>query len=443
MRVNTAHTSWRGLLGGGLILLLLQLPLILNPGWFSHDELQWAARAAVAHWSDLPWVAWSDVGTFQYRPLTFNLWLLLAHGLNAHPFVLHGAFVALGSLNAWLLARVLQAAGCAAGVAMTAMFVFVLSPCVVYVHGWIGTLGDLLVLAAGLLGLRAVQRASCATPADTLRAALLPSCLVTLALLAKESAIVLPIILLAALYRHPRPRGALLPIALTGIPVLGYLALRLPALWSIPAGNASYAWAVGHIPQRLAEYLLYPFLPPLFEIAPVLSKSPARLLLATGCVVLMLGVLATRGWRWPVAWLALVAAALGPVLMLPISYNQYAYLASAMAVGGAAMAWPALARVPRGVLVLLAAIVVVHGLGVMQRMRAVGVIQQHFDADWQALRARHATLPCLSFADPDTRWMVQRFVHDVPRYAGICLAADGTITALQVQRDGHLTPLAR
>ena len=28
------------------LVLLAQLPLVLNPGYFSHDELQWAARAA-------------------------------------------------------------------------------------------------------------------------------------------------------------------------------------------------------------------------------------------------------------------------------------------------------------------------------------------------------------------------------------------------------------
>ena len=27
------------------LVLLAQLPLVLNPGYFSHDELQWAARA--------------------------------------------------------------------------------------------------------------------------------------------------------------------------------------------------------------------------------------------------------------------------------------------------------------------------------------------------------------------------------------------------------------
>ena len=60
-------------------LLALQLPLILNPGYFSHDELQWWARADVPSWSALPWIPWLDLSPLQYRPLTFNLWLVLAH----------------------------------------------------------------------------------------------------------------------------------------------------------------------------------------------------------------------------------------------------------------------------------------------------------------------------------------------------------------------------
>ena len=51
-----------------LLLLALQLPLILNPGYFSHDELQWWARADVPSWSDLPWVPWLDLSPLQYRP---------------------------------------------------------------------------------------------------------------------------------------------------------------------------------------------------------------------------------------------------------------------------------------------------------------------------------------------------------------------------------------
>ena len=59
--------------------LLLQLPLALNPGYYSHDELQWAAFAQAG----MP-AGWTDPATFQYRPLTFATWMALAR-CNAEP----------------------------------------------------------------------------------------------------------------------------------------------------------------------------------------------------------------------------------------------------------------------------------------------------------------------------------------------------------------------
>ena len=56
-----------------LAALILQLPLILNPGYFSHDELQWAALANAS--TPSPWL---ETSAFQYRPLTFSLWMALS-----------------------------------------------------------------------------------------------------------------------------------------------------------------------------------------------------------------------------------------------------------------------------------------------------------------------------------------------------------------------------
>ena len=85
------------------LVLLAQLPLVLNPGYFSHDELQWAARAESG--DTFPWLG---VEAFQYRPLTFNLWLRLSRALFATPWAFHLVVVALGALNATLLASVLR-----------------------------------------------------------------------------------------------------------------------------------------------------------------------------------------------------------------------------------------------------------------------------------------------------------------------------------------------
>ncbi|MCK9538931.1 hypothetical protein [Dokdonella sp.] len=437
MKLPVLPSRWPRLL---LVLLIVQAPLIFNPGWFSHDELQWAARADVAHFRDLPWVPWGDLAAFQYRPLTFNLWLVLSWLAFATPWLMHGLFVMLGSINALLIAAVLRAAAVPSRTAAAAAIVFVLTPYVVYVHGWVGTLADLLVLLAGLGALRLLQVSAHAPWARQAMATVLVALLVAMALLAKESAIVLPALLLPALYRHPRPRRALAMIALASLPVLGYLALRFATLLGAPGAHEGYAWAWPNLPARLAEYLLFPFMPSLFEVGTTLAKSPARLAAAAACLAALLAALAWRGWRWPLAWLALVVALLTPVLILATSSGQYAYLASAAAVGLAAAAWPRLARAPRIALSGASVVVIVHGLAVMAAMVQVGQIQHRFDADLRAILASGIEAPAIAPAADARAWMLRRFLHQVPRYAGARIAQPGQAPRYIMQRNGHLLP---
>jgi hypothetical protein len=418
-------------------LCVLQLPLVLNPGWFSHDELQWAARADVAHFADLPWLAWSDWHAFQYRPLTFNLWLVLAHALDGHPFIFHGAVVALGSLNALLLARILVAAGASRRVAAAAAAAFIVSPYVAYVHGWVGTLGDLLVLLFTLVAFRFMQHAADARAAGLAAIGVGLLGLTAAALLAKEAAVVLPAALLLALYRHPRPGVASALVALACVPVAAYLALRLPYLLAPPAGGETYATSLAHVPARLAEYVLFPFIPNQHEVGPTLTRSPPRLFVAGACLLTLLAALSRRGRAWPLAWLAAVSVLLAPVLVLHASANQYAYLASAAAVGIVAAAWPGLAPRARGVLACIALVVSAHGVGVMLAMRHVGVVQSHFDASYEAL-ATDPPPPCIAPAHESDRWMLLRFTHQVPRYPGACVAPPGQGASLTMRRDGRL-----
>ena len=176
-----------------------------------------------------------------------------------------------------------------------------------------------------------------------------------------------------------RREGCASPSCSPTIVVIAYLALRLPILLD-SARNSAYAWSPRNIAPRTTEYLLYPFTPPLFEIAPLLRSasrgSPPRRL-ASCCCCMHSG----HGWRWPIAWLAAVIAALAPVLVLPIAYDHYAYLASAAGIAIAAAAWPMLRPRPRAVLLILAAIVLAHGAAVMSRMVAAGVVERNLHAD--------------------------------------------------------------
>jgi hypothetical protein len=431
-----------------LLLLLLQLPLIVNPGYLSFDELQWWARADVPAFSDLPWRAWTDWRTFQYRPLTFNLWLVLAHALAARAFAMHAVFVVLGTVNALLLAACVRAFGAERNTAAVAAVAFVLSPYVAYTHGWTGTLADLLVLLFGLLGtlaLLALERAP--TRARTVAFALaLLTLLTLLALLAKESAIVLPPLwAIIALARQPNRLPLLAgPAALI---VTGYLILRLPALWFTEAGAAGYAWTLANVPERLAEYALFPWLPPLFEVGPSLGRSLLRLGLAGSCVGAVVLALLYTHWRIAAAWTLVCMIAFLPVLVLAHSFDQYAYLASAAGIGVVACSWRRCARGARGLLFVAGAIACLHGAQIMLRMREVGAIEQRFHGELVAAIANHTQPLRVRAARAADAWMLERWVDNVPSYRGAALAGRVAIgdavpgaVALIMQPDGGLTP---
>lgn len=436
MNLPAPTQRWPALL---LILLALQAPLILNPGWFSHDELQWAARAAVTHFGDLPWLGWTDVHEFQFRPLTFNLWLAISWLCFDRPWQMHALFVLLGSLNALLLASVLRAAQIPAHTASAGAIVFCLSPSVVYVHAWVGTLADLLVMLAGLAALRLLQASAKASRGRLLAIAIALPALIVAALLCKESAVVLPVLLLAALYRHPHPRRAWALIGLAALPVLVYLTLRLGILLDPARAHSGYAWSLRNPPARLTEYLLYPFLP-ILEPSATLGKPLPWLLLAATCLALVLGALAQRGWRWPFIWLGAIAVLFAPVLILATSYAQYAYLASAAAVGIAAAAWPGLSRKTRIVLGGVIAIVIAHGVLVMAAMVRVGMIERNFSADLHALLASDPPSLVIAAANDAKPWILQRLLHDVPQYRPARLVQSGERPDFFMQADGHLVP---
>ena len=112
--------------------LLLQLPLALNPGYYSHDELQWAAFAQAGTPAGL-----TDPGAFQYRPLTFATWMALSRALFDTPMLFHAVLVAWGAANATLLALVSRGFGLAPRVALAGALAFVLTPYAAYTHGWL------------------------------------------------------------------------------------------------------------------------------------------------------------------------------------------------------------------------------------------------------------------------------------------------------------------
>ncbi len=422
-----------------LVVLLAQLPLILNPGYFSHDELQWAVRADAGY--IFPWIG---TDAFQYRPLTFNLWMWLSRHLFAQPQLFHLVLVAMGATNAALLHVLARRLGAATLPAAIAAVLFALGPYAAYVHGWVGTLGDVVWVGCALLiGLVATP------PKPWWFGAFATLVLTATALFAKEAALSIPALALVAwLFDAPRRRQWQVVLLASAVPVLAYLAARYGPLLSAPPQGNTYAWSVAHIPVRWLEYQL--FLPnlPVFEVHNALSRgiTDKRTLIAAVLWLALLVALSRVGWRWAAAFVAGGIAALGPVLVLGASANQYGYGFAAFVAGLLAVAWPALPRWGRGVALLMAALTTLHGINVMRQMRHVGEVQAVFSpALAGALQPRTQPLRLAPAADAES-WIFQRLTHGIPSYRGVPigdrvqLVDVGEPADLVIQDDGRLEP---
>jgi hypothetical protein len=401
-----------------LVALAGQFLLLANPGYFSHDELQWGAFAQAGSLAQLDWQDFGDWRAFQFRPLAFDLWLLLSRALFATPWAMHALFVAIGTaIGAGLLA-LLARLGVAWRVAVVAALAFVLGPVAMYTHGWTATLADLLWVGLAMIGANVVVRADAMRP---LMLAVIVAALTALALLAKEAAVVLPTLAALAWGLSGRRREWLVATIASGVPVALYLALRAGVILFAPRAGGAYAWSLASIPEQWAAYQLYPYVPTLLESINAMQVPAKRqaIVLVLSCVMWCL--VARAHWR-AAAWGLLGGAlALGPVLLLQFPSNQYAYASAAVVAGALALAWPWLGRAGKGVLVLMLVLSSWHGVNVARQMHRVGVLQARFspalaaavaNADTPVVRVR---LPGKDF------WVYQRLAHDIPSYAGVVM----------------------
>ena len=415
--------------------VLLQLPLALNPGYFSHDELQWAAFAA-----DHVQVPWLDLATFQYRPLTFNLWMVLSRALFDAPMLFHSLLVAWGALNAGLLFLLGRGFGMRAWPAALGALAFVLSPYATYAHGWVGCIADLIWMSCALVLGLVVQRTR-----RTALAAAAAAMLALVALLAKEAAFAIPPLLLVAWWFDGRKPKWLAAMLGAGVVAALYLVARLDALLDAPREGAQYSLSLLHVPLRWFEYQVFPPIVPLLETFTV-TQRPLPVAVASLLWVGMLAAVFMASRRLAALFLVGEFEALLPVLPLASSFNHYAYGFAAIAAMSVAAAWPRGSRPGRIAIALFAALTVLHGLLVMWRMHEVGRIQAVFSPALAA--AVQADGEVALQLDPDAKdWVFRRLTHDLPHYRGVeigpraRIASDGQAADYRVLPDGRLQPL--
>lgn len=389
--------------------LVIQLPLVLNLGYFNHDELQWLAQADQPSLEQVPWSAWFDFQPFQFRPLTFNLWLLVSHFFGYQPFVMHLLRVLCGIMVALLLRAVFVRMDMPARRSALAALFFLLLPEVAFTHAWIGTYADSLCLGFALCAMLWTLRAP-----GSLLAVAPPIALITaLALLSKESAIVIPALLLVAAFKR-RDRALIIAIASSALVVAAYLYLRLDTILFSPRDSGGYAWSLRNIPDRLGEYAIFPFLFDRLDASG--SRWDHHLYFAVACLGVFLAALATAGWRYFAALCVGWIGAMGPTLILAYSANHYAYISAAFACGLVALAWDRLRMTARFAIAGLLVVASVHGVEVGKQMRHIGRVQHHLYKDLVVLVPQSLDVIRIKPERIQEEFILLRVLHAVPSY---------------------------
>ena len=424
-----------------LIACLVQLPLVAAPGYFSHDELQWAWRAhTLGH---VPW--WDDRTTFQFRPLTFNLWMALSRALFEHPHAFHAVLVAWGAGNAGLLCAAGRRMGMPASLAALGALGFVLTPYAVYVHGWIATLADLIWVTCALVLANIVLRVP--RPPSIAAAAFV---ITAIALLGKEAAAAIPVACAVAWWfdRDRRARWAAALIG-SGVATAAFLLWRMPALLHAPRdGGSLYRPTLANIPVRWIEYQVFPTIVPLSEVqATFLRPVPAIVSAVLWCFLFaaLWEGNRRRAWLFVTGGLAL----LSPVLVLGLSANHYAYAFAALSALCVAAAWPAATRRGRIVIAAFAILTVLHGLFVMGRVLEVARVQSVFSPALARVVAAHpGDAPVrLRIGKNAKPWIFQRLTHEIPAYDGVPIGNRVHLVEpvaqadYEIEPDGTLLPL--
>ena len=426
--------------------LLAQGILIFNPGYFSHDELQWAVIANQHQGCAFCNGMWADLHAFQYRPLTFSIWIWLSQRLFEHPYAFHAVLVAGGAVNAAMFALLLRRTGLGVASAVLGSLVFALGPYAAFTIGWVGTIAELIWVACCLCIGLLMQRN--ARPWLSYGAVFL---LTSVALLAKETAVVIPALLALAWWFSGRRRHWGAATLAAALPVLMYLAIRLKVILHGPSDGADvYAWSLMSIPVRWAEFQLFPTVTNLFGSDGMLAHGLRgnHLQKALLLWLALAWALWRAGPRYLAAFLLAGTAALGPVLILQVAATWYGYGFEAVTTAVCAMAWVDMPRPGRVVLALVAGICVWHGVYIMRMTHDIGEKQARFSPALAAAISAGSGKPVsLSVQNERERWIYERFTFQIPSYRGVPigdrvrLVAPGASADYEIMSNGALDRL--
>ena len=288
-----------------LLCPLVFLLIVVNPGYFSHDEMQkidHVRRHGLADYLQHYLRFFSAISlSFPLRPISFLWQGLVSLFAPYYTFVIHLLDVLMHGCVALLLFRMLRHISANRDFAWLAAVIFLISPLATYSVGWPAALMDRLYLLFTLICVGLAYRVleGKGSAASMVLLAWFSAC----AILSKETALLMPGLMLFFVIqkfeyiRSPRFWAVTFAWLLPGILFFTY---RIVALMSYvpPEGHNSYAMSLANVPAGLFVYFSYPFVVTLGEAGGWVLVDRQLLVLSALFHAVLIGLVGRKyGWR--------------------------------------------------------------------------------------------------------------------------------------------------
>lgn len=316
---------------------LANILILANPGFFNHDE--WQKYDSLTTYNFAEYIrqygqlrAGPDFG-FPVRPLGFIQQGFSALFMQDFPFVAHAIDVLIHAAVVLVLWHLLLSCFVDRRRATWVAALFAVSPLTVLSTGWVGASFDrwyvLFTLLCACVFVTAIRQGMTWGRGALL---LLAS---AAAITSKETSVMLPV-MLAGLYLFLCVQGhckfelrtPMLALGSVSLPILGYLIVRMPALYAsfFSGTHGAYAPSSGNLLVNLKAYFAQPFLIGTIDLASSRLLPSWVWALALGLHTLVIARLVRRhGWKALLFYAFGYLVFLLPVLPVPIQGAHYLY----------------------------------------------------------------------------------------------------------------------
>lgn len=305
-----------------------------NPGYFNHDEFQrldHVKAKGLRNYLDayVQVKAGSHFG-YPVRPFAFAIQGFLSLFMENYPIIVHGFAVASHALTACLIYKITRLFGGKTNTALTAALIFAMNPMIIHTVGWSAALMDRLYVMFGAAAL--IYAYNYLKGDHKLRSLIYLFFASSLAILSKETALILPILMLVFVVQDWRvlsTKRFWITGIIWSIPIIIFMIIRFPALMASLSGDAkvsAYQVSASNLWDSLYAYTAYPYVIKLTLAHAWVGIKPIWMYLALAGHALMLVFLWRKfSLKTALLYVVLYIAFLLPILPLPGKGSHYLY----------------------------------------------------------------------------------------------------------------------